>query len=203
VKAVHISDTHGTFPKLPKDAEAVLHTGDFCPNFIVTDHEMEAHLQRDWLKREQWTIKKWLGGRTMLVVQGNHDFTIISCEGVIDITNRRYEFGGVSFYGFPWVPAFGPWNWGANEHEMFERVNRIPWGNIDVLMAHCPPHSVLDFCPSGHIGNNQLSNAIIEHGDNLPKWLLCGHVHEQGGGINGYRTMTILNNATTQRVITL
>lgn len=203
MKALHISDTHGLFPTLDTSVDIVLHTGDFCPNFVVTDPEMEAHLQRDWLKRKYWTINKWLRGRPMLVVQGNHDFTQITGPGVIDITNKKHTIDNLNFYGFPWVPEFGPWNWGSNEQEMEQRVNRIPWGEIDVLMAHCPPKGVLDFCPGGHIGNKQLARAVVEHADDLPKWLLCGHVHEQGGGTDLHHQMTILNNATTQRTVTL
>lgn len=203
MKAVHLSDTHGTFPELPKEAEIVLHTGDFCPNFLRSGMcipQWEAADQRAWLREKAFTIAKWLHGRPLLVVQGNHDFTAITGPGVKDITNSTISRGGLVFHGFPYVPAFGPWNWGCSPAVLHQKTQEIP--QCDVLMAHCPPRDILDSCPSGHIGNSYLTDALDKL-ESLPKWLLCGHVHESGGGIAHHYEMKILNNATTMRLFDL
>lgn len=192
MKCLHISDTHGLFPKLPKTADLILHTGDFCPNFIVTDQDAEARLQEDWLFTKRYTIQKWLGGRSMLVVQGNHDFTEIKGVGIEDITNRKFEVESYSFYGLPWVPAFGPWNWGASPEGLTKAMWHVP--DVDVLLAHAPPYGILDHCPGGHIGNPALLSDLHRF-----KYVLCGHVHEQGGGMTMKGQTTIMNNATTMR----
>lgn len=193
---MHLSDTHGSFPQLPKSAELVLHTGDFCPNFIVTDRVAEAELQADWLVRKRYAIQKWLGGRSMLVTQGNHDFTDIVGVGIEDISNRKFEVEGWSFYGLPWVPAFGPWNWGASPEGLTKAMYHVP--DVDVLLAHAPPIGILDFCPGGHIGNGALLGDLHRF-----HYVLCGHVHEQGGGMKMHGQTTIMNNATTMREFTL
>lgn len=196
MRVLHLSDTHGTFPKLPKTAELILHTGDFCPNFIVTDRVTEGELQADWLRRKYYTMRKWLDDRSMLVVQGNHDFTNIQGVGIEDITNRKFEVEGWSFYGLPWVPAFGPWNWGASPEGLTKAMYHVP--NVDVLLAHAPPYGVLDKCTGGHIGNAALLGDLHRF-----KYVLCGHVHEQGGGLVMRGETTIMNNATTMREFVL
>ena len=203
MRAVHVSDTHGTFPKLPKDADLVLHTGDFCPNFVVLDRRVEAEQQEHWLRRKRFTIAKWLDGRPLIVVQGNHDFTQITGPNVKDITRGTHELQGLKFFGFPWVcpDRYSQWNWVTSEAGITLATSEIPDGT-DVLMCHSPPYGCLDMCPGGNIGNPALLLRLAGM-NNPPKWLLCGHVHESGGGVTRVGSTTIVNSATTMRVIEL
>jgi Icc-related predicted phosphoesterase len=198
--AVHLSDTHAHFPPLPKDAELVLHTGDFCPNFLRNGRvENEREDQEAWLRRKQFTITKWLGGRRMLVIQGNHDWATIVGPNVQDITNTVLTEYDVTFAGFPYVPSFGPWAHGLPPEQLEVAARHIP--ACDVLLAHCPPYGVLDMCPSGHIGNQGLTERLRD--PNPPMLVLCGHVHESGGGAIEFHNSWVMNNATTMRVFPL
>lgn len=226
---IHISDNHSTLPKLPGDAdEMVVCSGDFFPNSTRGVVEVEETYQTQWLIENLPAIKKWIGGRTFIFCDGNHDFIdpceILQREGVraISITNRLKQHNGITFYGFPYIPWIGgEWNYECHVPDMINQVAKLKLAlsrGVDVLVAHCPPYGILDanfvirdgtrlVVPgwAEHCGNRILTNLLSYELDNIPKelrpkYLLCGHIHESHSIMEEFG-MTISNAATIVRLI--
>ena len=109
--------------------------------------------------------------------EGTHFFTLKS---------------GASFtiYVSPYTPAFGNWAFAYNHHE--DRFNKpfhvadgatsiathpIP-DAIDIVMTHGPPKGILDWCAEGHVGCNNLLQAIRRA---KPRMHCFGHIHDSNG----------------------
>lgn len=206
---IHISDNHSTLPKLPGTDEMVVCSGDFFPNSTRGVVEVEETYQTQWLIENLPAIKKWIGNRTFLFCAGNHDFIdpceILQKEGIraISITNRLKQHNGITFYGFPYIPWIGgEWNYECHVPDMINQVAKLKLAlsrGVDVLVTHCPPYGILDanfvirddnrlVVPrwAEHCGNRILTNLLSYELDNIPKelrpkYLLCGHIHENHG----------------------
>src|SRR5713226_6349793 len=77
MRLMHVSDTHGGFPRLHGRFDLVIHSGDFFPNshhVLQANKTREMSFQLQWLRDNIPSIKQWLGGHTMIYVPGNHDF---------------------------------------------------------------------------------------------------------------------------------
>jgi Icc-related predicted phosphoesterase len=194
----HISDTHGYFPDLKGDFDAVIHSGDFFanhswgPNRHWSVLDMEKAWQTDWIKARTETIKEWLDGRPFLFCTGNHDFIdpcgFLQEAGLtaINLDNKVTEFEGKTLWGMPWVPFDqGAWSHELRSAELKAEVQRMldafPDSRPDILVAHAPPHGILDDCLGTCLGNPHLSNALNYTFDQLPNLVLCGHIHERYG----------------------
>lgn len=214
MKICHVSDTHSLFPKLNEDYDVIVHSGDMLPN-RKPRLKIDEHLfQRDWIREHAAEFKTWIGEKLFLFCAGNHDYTEPCTElrdigiNAFDITNKQVEIEGIKFYGFPYVPYIGYWNWEAPNRMMEEKVKElieiVNKNKIDVLVAHCPPYGILDQNREGtHIGNTHMTAALMEF-DPLPKAFLCGHCHERPNEINlpiNGKHIKIVNSATTQRII--
>ena len=70
----HVSDTHGFFPDLPPEAEVIVHSGDGMPNSSRGNLKVEPRFQSEWVRKNVETYKKWLGGRPLIYLEGNHCF---------------------------------------------------------------------------------------------------------------------------------
>lgn len=214
MRVLHVSDTHGRFPDLPLDGvEVIVHSGDLMPN-ISCQREVECTFQPHWCAEKEGIFDLWRAGRPVIFCAGNHDFVQPKWDGILDCTNKIVEHGGLRFYGFPYVPAFGDWNWGCSGEELrarFEPVGRmVNRGDVDVLVCHCPPWGVLDEVPCGewfggdggkNIGNPALS-FWLRHWKRKPLAILCGHVHESHG-TEVREGVLVSNTATIHRVLDL
>jgi len=203
----HISDTHGQFPKLSPRSQLVVHSGDFMPNLakgpseVVFDREVEY--QEWWIRENFGEIMSWLGDRYMLLCPGNHDFfdpvPLLKEKGLAihNLNQQRLEFDGFSFYGLPFVPWLaGRWNYEMREEEMAKEVKQI--GEVDILVAHCPPAGILDWTDTNlgyKAGNSSLANWLSYECKKLPQYLLCGHFHGSYG-INNLNGLLVSNAAT-------
>ncbi|HVI40071.1 MAG TPA: metallophosphoesterase [Anaerovoracaceae bacterium] len=212
-KIIHISDTHGTFPQLP-EGEFVVHSGDFLPNASRGNLAIEPKFQQAWVEARLDTFRDWLGGRTLLVCDGNHDFfnccELLTANGItaIDLTNKLVTFQGISFYGFPYIPYIaGEWNYEKHLAEMNDELRymreKVQDANVslDFLVAHAPPWGVCDLYLGNHFGNTVLTNMLAyDQMQPLPKYILCGHIHEANGSANIFG-IEISNAATRVHVI--
>lgn len=220
LRIMHVSDTHGGFPKLFGRFDAILHTGDLFPNshhVMQGNRTQEMLFQHQWLKDVMPDFKKWLGGHPFLYVPGNHDFLASALmeldlrnENIeaFDLTDKMLTFQGVNFYGFPYVPAInGMWNYEREIPEMEKEVEKMVAEcnkqYIDVLACHAPLYKCLDLS----MGNQLLGSTVISNAldykigkDMQPSHYMCGHIHEAHGMAirNG---MLISNAATTQQII--
>jgi Icc-related predicted phosphoesterase len=196
MRIIHISDTHGTFPTLP-EGDLVVHSGDFCPNASRGNLQIEPSFQTNWLRTRVETFREWLGGRPLLLCNGNHDFVlaaqVLADLGVnaIDLTNKFVAFQGINFYGFPYIPFIaGEWNYELMPQDMVDEMRRMRLkladapAPVDILVAHAPPWGICDFDPKykQHFGNSVLTNSLV-YGqfEPAPKHIFSGHIHQANG----------------------
>lgn len=220
MRLMHVSDTHGKFPRLYGRYDAVIHTGDLFPNshhLFNGEKDKEMSFQLQWLRDNLNEMKSWLQGHPFLYVPGNHDFlnsSLMEFEmrkvGLesFDLTDRMLTFQGVNFYGFPYVPAInGMWNYereiSAMQKETDKMVEVLNKQYVDVLACHAPLYKVLDLS----MGNELLGSTVISDAldykvskDMQPAYYLCGHIHE-ANGMSVRNGMMVSNAATTRHII--
>ncbi len=209
----HVSDTHGCFPDLPKEAEIIIHSGDLCPNLTRGNREIEIPYQSNWVRKKSATFRDWIGDRPFLFCRGNHDFAPMICEilvknGIkaVDLTSKKVYVKDFSFYGFPFIPYIsGEWNCECFVDQMQREVRRLKdilESGIDILVAHAPIAGVLDFWENGHYGNQQMSDLFSYQLDQKfwPKAYLHGHIHtdasDQKDRVDHLEEMLISNAGT-------
>lgn len=227
MKLLHVSDNHSLFIDYwslmgidPSTIDAVVHSGDFCPNWSRGIRPIEVPRQEQWLIENAENIRHWTRDKPILFVHGNHDFlrvdavlgrlgvNIIALDGE-DLDGKIYitDFKGIKFAGYNLVPWFtGEWNNEVQEHVEEYRIKQIIALKPDVIVSHCPIKGVLDRNQDGdRCGSRQLAILLKEEINNgwQPKAFLHGHIHEPGGAIVQWKNMIISNAATTARVIEL
>lgn len=218
---MHISDTHGKFPKLHGKFDCVVHSGDFFPNsynIINGNKTQEAVFQMNWLTSHIHDIKDQLDGSPFLFVLGNHDFVnpilmehFLNSEGVkaFDLTDRVVSYQSTNFFGFPYVPAIGGNNWNYEREipemqvdvdRMIDTLNKT---YVDVVVAHAPIYKCLDFS----YGNQYLGSTVIANAfdykiskDMQPMCYLHGHIHE-AHGVTMRNSILVSNSAITHKII--
>lgn len=221
MRLMHISDTHGGFPRLYGKFDCVVHSGDFFPNshhVRIGEKVKEADFQMQWLKDNVKDLKLQLQGHPFIFVLGNHDFLdpkimeqFLISEGInaINISEKQVKINEVVFYGFPFIPEIGGnmWNYEKSVPEMqlladdmFDAINK---NNTDVLVCHAPMHNCLDLSYGNELlGSTVLANymAYKVKPDMMPSAYLCGHIHE-AHGLTIRNGMLVSNAATTQSII--
>lgn len=224
MKILHISDTHGTFPLLQlQGVDLIVHSGNLFPNLTRGNVPVEEAFQEEWIASHRTHLRAWVDGRPFFFCTGNHDFlstpeTFLRAVGVeatcLD-SMLPESFQGVSFQGFPYTPYLqGEWNGELQPLAMTYMVQQLldSWDTAvpDVLVAHAPLYGHLDQNHEGeHCGNHELLVGLQERRDQpLPRWMLHGHIHEEGGRRSVFQPnspypMDISNAACTQRVIHL
>lgn len=215
LRLCHVSDTHGRFPRLLGAFDAVVHTGDMSPNFDYDSKEVSN--QMTWWEQQITIMRARLGGRDFLFTLGNHDyFNGFWLEGMLISNGIRakclhdqvYTYGGVNFYGFPYVPPInGKYAFESTTDQMDihlkEMENHLTNSYVDVIAAHCPPYGFLDLSVSGaRFGNTQM-NTFLDYKlpkERHPNYYLCGHIHD-AHGLMMRDGMLISNAAVTHNII--
>ena len=190
MRIVCIADTHGLHGQfgLP-DGDVLIHAGDSCN----TGNKGDVVRFAKWLGKlpHQWKI----------VIAGNHDWFFQKQpdfarsyieQNAIYLQDSGCEIEGLKFWGSPWQPWFMDWAFnlprkGARLREMW---NQIPF-DTDVLITHCPPHSILDEVHpriggwdleqqkgSGPLGCEELAIRLKAV---CPKLHVFGHIHDSYG----------------------
>lgn len=162
MKILHISDTHnlhGELKHLP-EADVIAFTGDMTVN--GTQEEVDDFLS--------WFFA--LPYRYKLFTAGNRDDVLYEKEfdnlpeGCHFLYNSGVEIEGVRFYGVPMTYR----DYVTGRQERF--WNKIP-DDIDVLLTHQPPRTILDG-KGEHYGSDRLTTRL----ETLrPRLHLFGHCH--------------------------
>lgn len=224
----HVSDNHSAFIPLSPGAEVIVHTGDLLPNASRGNRNIEPGFQERWVRNNIEKFKKWLDGRPFIYTAGNHDFLAnlveILCEHgmeAYDINNRRLEFRGFNFYGFPYINYIcGEWNYELTSPEMHSKIRELKdnLSGVDILCAHSPPYNILDstyvfmdsegnmdYSMGARYGNQHLADLITYKWDeieNPPRYILVGHCHDSHFEEEKFG-IYFSNAATTSRLIKL
>lgn len=216
MRILHVSDLHGTLPKIAGEWDVMCNTGDWMPTKGRRMGEMirphaEIQYQCGWIYRERMAIKEWLGGRPMIFVPGNHDFydpiPALRDAGIdaIDANEKLVELEGLTFYGIPhipWHPHYDgapEWCRQVREEQIAERVALIP-RHLDVLMTHAPPAGILDAEGERSYGSTAIRDGLLYEAWRRPRLHLFGHVHRANGVMTWLGT-TVSNAATGARLI--
>jgi len=207
VRILHISDTHGEMSMLRGQFDLVVHSGDLQPN-RTRGSVTEGAFQEHWVRSNATRLRHWLGDTPFLFCPGNHDFfdpQEIARDVGIDWTtlgNKAHEVEGLRFVGLPYVPFFrGEWNYETCSIELMRKTYRLLESTKpDVLVAHCPPHGILDDTHGTHIGNRALTEWLKTR--STLKAILCGHCHESAA-LETFQGCTVSNAARMQRIIKL
>lgn len=211
MRILALSDQHGFLPEVP-DCDLLLIGGDICPDFlngrpVRGRPDNGEQRQRNWLDTK---CRAWLEGLAergihVVAIAGNHDFVFERGYLVPDDlpwvylrdSSHWFEKDGerISIYGTPWCPALPSWAFYATDNMLREAANSIPVGT-DIILSHSPPRGYLDrtvpMFGDMNVGWIQLTDAINRV---QPKFVICGHIHEQGGGVDVIGDSTIYNVA--------
>ncbi|KAG7005187.1 hypothetical protein G7Y79_00021g050540 [Physcia stellaris] len=132
------------------------------------DHDLAVHAMTGPDAREAGVL---------FLDEGTHAFTLKN--------GTRF-----TMYVSPYTPAFGDWAFAYKSDE--DRYNKpshtangvtsiatnpIPEG-VDIVMTHGPPKGILDMCPQGNVGCQNLRRALHR---TKPQMHCFGHIHEGYG----------------------
>ena len=183
-----ISDTHGLVDITSlnySDADVFIHAGD-----------LTKRGRKEQLKRVLREISK-LPHEHKLIIAGNHDhcmawsdLTDLYAEyGVVCLHNASTEINGVKFFGTPYTPRYGTWDFMLWERDLCEMTNTFPT-DVDVFISHGPPYRILDttyYCKHAGSTSTRLFLDKVK-----PKVMICGHIHESHGS-QVYEETTVYN----------
>ena len=217
-----MSDTHGTFMKLP-EADIYVHTGDLYPNFgeYITNSslrlwkitpELEAEKQRKWAAQNNWREHLGSPDSPIICVRGNHDFAetapaFAGCDVTELVGNELHEISGLRFTGHRGIPYIcGTWNDETRRPDLLDRAMRMP--TADVYVTHYPPGGILDGDGWGReswglegLANHMIIRTYHEDEKKIVAHHLFGHIHEQGGRMVQAGNVLFSNAATRFNVI--
>lgn len=197
-KIIHFSDSHQSFPKLPK-GDILVFSGDFSflpKNSPLDVMEQELHEFNRYLTSIKDRYKQ------IVVIPGNHDFIFEKHEKkareILDaatvLINEEVIIDGIKFWGSPYTPKFRSWAFNSTRDELVEIWNKIPT-DVDVLITHCPPKFILDVVEGNpnHLGCDVLYG-LFDTKQISPKLHCSGHLHSARGIIK--TKTTIFSNAS-------
>lgn len=178
-----LSDSHNGHSELIlPSGDILIHCGDFCIKGTYT--EAESFIK--WFGKQNYKYK--------ILVMGNHDrkakthpdiLTLIEDYGIIRLheDNSYIMVEGLKLWGGQFVPACKNGEYLHNSAD--PEVRKEAWKNmpddLDILITHVPPKSVLDLnCSFEPIGCDFLLEAVKEK---KPRVHLFGHVHESAGSL--------------------
>ncbi len=182
MKICHISDNHNFYDFPLHPADILIHSGDAV---MVNKIEQYEVLEKFFSSvRSQY--------KEIIFVPGNHDLLFqrdpVAVKAIVKsasvLIDQGITMGGVNFWGTPWSYSgtsaeHSCFSFVGTEQKLEAKWSLIPW-HTDVLIAHSPPHGVLDQNIQGeHCGSPSLRKRIYE----LPrlKCVLFGHIHNGSG----------------------
>ena len=178
IRFVVISDTHGKHGDLvlPK-GDAIIHAGDVTMS--GTRNEVVDFL--NWFSILPYKYK--------IFIPGNHDFFFeqaskaeidsIIPPNVIYLNDTGTCIGGINIWGSPVSPWFFDWAFNRQRGEEITAHWKLIPSNTDILITHGPVSGTLDLTRRGeNVGCEDLRNAIERI---IPKYHICGHIHEAYG----------------------
>ncbi len=200
MKLLAMSDLHGMFPHIPPGltADVAVVAGDVVPA-TPEYHPSGPDRLRKLVKQATWlttTFIPWVAALPVdhvVVTWGNHDWVGEFLGGPFGesvqwpshvhlLVNRGVTLDGVSFWGIPQTPRF--FNWAYNEDDTPEALGRrwleVPEGT-DVLVTHGPPKGASDTTNRMRMGSRTQRDWLKSDAKNVPRIVVCGHIHEASG----------------------
>lgn len=192
-----LSDIHGELRPydLHDAADVAVIAGDVTP----ADRRYYGGVPSGLLQQEQWFRDRFLPWVQSLPVKhvvmtwGNHDhlgehpnlYRAMLPPNVHVLVNESCVIDGVRFYGVPQTPRF--YDWAFNVDDTPEGLGRV-WSQVDdhtdILLSHGPPFGVVDWVDSrqgARVGSLTQSVWLKSESNNVPRLVICGHLHAAGG----------------------
>lgn len=190
MKIIAIADTHGFHKQVTVPAGDVLVVaGDICPQGTLQDIKKFC----TWLQEQPCKYK--------IVVAGNHDkpfelendlarkLLTRGVSGIIYLQDSVVEIEQVKFYGSPWTPTFMNWYFMADRDAAIRKKWTMIPEDIDVLITHGPPATILDGARGLPLGCDDLLEKVLQI---KPQYHVFGHIHE-GYGSTRRNDTTFIN----------
>ena len=110
------------------------------------------------------------------------------------LENQGCEVFGYRIWGTPWIRSIRPGAFTVStENELEPHYSQIP-DSVDILLTHCPAHSILD---TNSEGKSQGSTALLRLLHRLrPRVHVFGHIHESYGQYHPPDSWLSLNAST-------
>ena len=191
MRIVCISDTHCKHWQIPlPDGDILIHSGDFTNS----GNEKQIVDFNNWLGVIKPRYKH------IILIAGNHDNLFVNNPIYARklITNATYieeeliTIEGLKIYGTPVIPRYqyrnNAFGLVRGSIEMSQARSNIP-SNLDILISHAPPYSILDSKNGKHYGCDSLLRKLCQ---DPPKILCSGHIHE-GYGLYQTEQTTFIN----------
>ena len=191
MKIVIISDTHGKHKRLDKlpDGDVIIHCGDMTT--IGQSHEIQNFM--GWFSHlNQYSHRICCAGNHDWLFERSHILAMEKVpENVTYLEDSGVEIEGIKFWGTPVQLPFNNWAFNRPEHKLVEHWKAIP-DNTDVLITHCPPHTIFDWSiyDKIHTGSPSLYFEVVDR--IRPKLHCFGHIHG-GYGIKVIENTTFIN----------
>lgn len=214
---VCISDTHCLHKSLSlPDGDVLVHAGDLTVNGTLAELRDFAVWWHEQPHREKYVIA---GNHDRVLDAERCDADVVSEEleeaqhdeplhvraaALLNSGSSTYLFDsaatttdGYVLWGSPWTPRF----WGAFQADRGDDIQRhwdtMP-SRVDVIVTHCPAAGHRDYVPRAreHVGCADLRRAALQR---KPAVLVCGHIHEGGGGVSWEEGVAFANAAQCGR----
>ena len=159
---------------------------------IAGNHDLELD-ERCWKTHLDEDDEPEDHDRAIKVMKGE----LAAQAGVTYLEEGTYDFtlkNGAQFtiYASPYTPACGDWAFAYDcDHDRFNEPHQLSGGatsiaehpmpsfpDVDIVMTHGPPKSILDEYPQGNEGCRNLLHALRRA---RPRMHCYGHVHEANG----------------------
>lgn len=180
MKFFAISDTHGLHRQvvLPVNVDCFLFAGDSTNSFYLNQNLQEFEDFFNWFVD--------LPIKHKIIIAGNHDTWATKAyvrdklkeAGVIYLENEYHQIDRFKIFGSPWTPTFGTWHFMKDRSKMDAIWRNLDY-DIDILITHGPPNSVLDLTENRdykieQAGDISLFKRVMER---KPDYHIFGHIH--------------------------
>lgn len=213
-RVVFISDTHlahedegrrGTMPEIP-GGDILVHAGDLT--FEGSYYELLRELS--WLAALPHRHKVVIAGNHDFLFEKNPESAqevlvkarecLPPGSELVYLQDSEAEVQGLRIWGSPWTPRFYDWAFQldhkrpdserpfllkAGYKDPAKHWAQIP-DNLDILVTHGPPLTILDRTPKGdRVGDPDLLAQLNVMGakGSAPMVHVFGHIHHQGGTV--------------------
>ena len=174
MKIVIFGDNHGQWNFKVPFGDAIISTGDFS----MFGYSKEIREFNNWLGEQPHKHKLYIWGNHEVYAEGMEKHFEEMIPNGKCIHNRVIEIEGLKIMGCSFTPKFGNWAF-MRDAETLERYWKLAPTDVDILISHGPPHTILDQVnlDSWHLGGTSLLDYVKRA---QPKIHCFGHIHNSG-----------------------
>tara|TARA_Y100000034_G_scaffold136409_1_gene212690 strand:- start:3047 stop:3691 length:645 start_codon:yes stop_codon:yes gene_type:complete len=170
-----------------ESADFLIVSGDFCNSYNEIDYVKLKHKFNYLSKRFNYIVFT-LGNHDSYILNNLSDFKSSIPSNCYLLINSFLEIGGLTFWGSPnSLRFYDKGAFSCDEEELSNIYKNIP-NNLDFLITHTPPYSILDSARGNFSGSKALLKSVK---DKKPRIHSFGHIHDSSGVFTNNDTMFI------------